>query len=1763
MIKNQIFSPITTNTVLAKYKTENVVVDDKERPFTFKQWLYRSRAIKKGFEYEEYNNYVKNWHGVKEKQSDIATKIKADYIAFIRSLSIFFTEEEKQKFNDEFDLNEYLNVEEIIPHCARKLRDIMIYYQHKREAIKRAKLKYNLVGTSTAIERMLHDYLLRAFTKHGKYIKINDPDLYNMLPELSPLNTTLEIKVDELYDDTDYMDKTPELEAFDYFGEPSEESEKFYNEMGYSKDEVNWLLGNGFASVVGNNPFSEIADASTDSIEALYLKLMESLSANQNTVDLPASAYIDFDKSNTIEYYQKELTKKYLGESQYMVSGGYYVDKYIDLSFDLEAGNNWISFPSGEGDFERSTVKIVPIPLSGTTLIENTKAKGSSSYIDADKVFLLYGDHVEGAWLKDTTNDFTPETMICNIYANKPFSFKFPYSDFGLSGEDIDWSGPGFDNSDQTIYTLTESERNGILNAYWNTNGEYSCRSIPLNKTTLVECGAIAGTYYNESDRISIREGQDPHDSEPNGVYTGKIDEAFLYKVLSSDIPVAPGRNYIYWPYQNTTIDGDVSLVKGGCSETCLTASGWKSIYGSRAGYGLFDSDIIYKLDGPDGSPIECAFLSGVPFTNLSAAKHSNPVEFADWNETSWTAGATGCFQVSRYGKCEPNAYFTFIWLDEDTPIDDVVFHIEHQPDCPYLSQKKYSLFDNHPENLQPDAGYNFKEWQKCSCGAIRYSPFGHPGKKFEDFLGYADCIFADTTFPLPFDKNTWFGLDKQPNGNYRSYLDSEDFGWYQLTGTDQVEPDIGWGKGKWRCGANGTNPNPFILKKGVQYKYYRSGMGHSDSDIIDGTVAPIIITHKQSKKVMNFSAPVWMKAVMDSDGNWNPTSAESDMIIRADDTIVYDHIETEWWCITGNENTYEWDEEEEIDPYRDEDWLPFVDYNVVPVSTTIVSARWPRITLEGNSTFPIRGEVDAVRWTIDYSGINAGGQVTRLCSVDEPIFFTSVNPGNVNITAEGFTNRNVTGSGESIVLTFGEEYKKVSGASASFKIKFVEPEKIHLTSASVDTYTVTAETIGFPLNIGLSGWDYDRKTFMDPAIKTETSAQGARPIWVVGSNEDDHITHNKAIAKWGGGIRFVNDYIPIMQPEISTVALSAYSPVTYITSSPIEWKQPIELDLPEVDRRWCKLEIDMNKVHNITGELAKTDFRELIAKPSDDTSEMLLQARVDGDDVTLNYWANNSFTWEERIQDTTDGMAPTGGEYKDFAYVPYVSATRPWANMSSRHYPTVAVAPVMDNLYFKQDVGGYVIPQYLGASVALGKNTRMTIDTENRTSANDGETMTDMDTYAQDNGLSLVTNNSHVKIEQYDPTWMKSAMVNGQNAGYIKEASSTQQFMPYQTTVESRNLNNLGIMRNGDLGDPWRGDRDMDWISDRYDIHFTKQLPIAAVRKTYVNTDKINEWTSDIYGYSYGILKYPNSGDEQEPYSVVYDVSVDESTSAVSINTSGFASDTAFKSTINRERFTTGEVFIRRSDGGMSPIFDFLTCLKYKPPSYFSGQTTTEDIASDAVFPKIYSISVFYDVLVLFAQDRLIFYKLVYDESETERGYRIVNSMACAKVVKYDDIIKSCLDIGGDAERSVEVRCAGCWKFPDKDRIDTIFVMRESGDPSSVGDRFTYVYHSLNTVSFDTKMETFNLAGTGKMNFTLDEFDPDPVEDRHLCVGDDYCWVGPFMDYCDHVFTVGFQLRSTDSEVEPVGRFVRSRLNEISLTHETSVVHKKVFDMS
>jgi hypothetical protein len=149
--------------------------------------------------------------------------------------------------------------------------------------------------------------------------------------------------------------------------------------------------------------------------------------------------------------------------------------------------------------------------------------------------------------------------------------------------------------------------------------------------------------------------------------------------------------------------------------------------------------------------------------------------------------------------------------------------------------------------------------------------------------LSNPSCIF------LPFTKTEWIGLDGE------NYQTSKDFAWFKLDAPD-IEPDAGWGRGQWVAGGIPSPTRQFILKKGYQYKYLRANLGHSETFLVDGTVPYLII----KQQYQNVTFPQWKKAYVDANGQWQQDNNVSDMILRAGDYLVYDHIDSNWYCLTS-----------------------------------------------------------------------------------------------------------------------------------------------------------------------------------------------------------------------------------------------------------------------------------------------------------------------------------------------------------------------------------------------------------------------------------------------------------------------------------------------------------------------------------------------------------------------------------------------------------------------------------------------------------------------------------------------------------------------------------------------------------------------------------------------------------------------------------------------------------------------------------------------
>jgi len=830
------------------------------------------------------------------------------------------------------------------------------------------------------------------------------------------------------------------------------------------------------------------------------------------------------------------------------------------------------------------------------------------------------------------------------------------------------------------------------------------------------------------------------------------------------------------------------------------------TMIGARAGQGLFNSDIIYKLDAPNGYPTECAWLSGTPLKSLAS-----PSATLIYN-------ASGAIQPSFTLRCRPGRFERFVWYDDAVDLNSTTLvHHEHQVDCPYVLESHTSIHKTQNISLA-DLGTNgIGGWNDCRCRAIKYSPLGHPGDDYSDFSYMADIIFVDTQFPSEFDLDTWRGSDSLP------YNQSKDFAFFQLTSGNNVEPDVGWGPGSWKTGDGST----FQLVPGVLYRYLRANLLRNPGDLIIDAVPDLIIkdTHTNTPK------STWMRAVLSADGAWHNTNNISPMIITPGDYVMYDHIDSNWYCLSSSDN-------EGTSVARNtsafnitpSNWATF-DFVTTGISVDYI---WPSV-LFNEGPVHVAAELSAVAWIME----TPTGGLSSVSKIDpaNPFSFIAEDIGIYAVSAIGYG-------------TFPPETFAITTNLSSFDTTLT-----NTPSGALGVETIYNDRINMLINIPLTGWNYTTNQY-------DVTAIGARPFWAKAYDTSNDQTKQKGTLAWGGGIRLIiDDYTFVTQPDISTMSLSSNYYVDYLRkgSSSLTWTQPVEFIINEEKREWCKLLLDPSVASPLDDYLLNIT-NEMVISASVETSNMMLE---NSSNMFVNYWSNIPFTWNQEIVNSTNGLPPTGGRWVPTVSGELVDPLVPYANLTNRHFPTIASVPYVGNLYTTEYSGGYFVPRMLGTSVYVGKGWETEIDTSvisNDLSAR-GITASfrDPDKYiGKDRGLSKTNQLSPIISGGNDQRWQKGDITEGFKAGDVVGAKEYQEYIPYQTKYESTGINSNGLRTQSEKYDPWTGSTDSVWADPTYfPPNFKNEHDINGWYDNNLPENTfIYEWKTDIFGNNYALLK-------------------------------------------------------------------------------------------------------------------------------------------------------------------------------------------------------------------------------------------------------------------------------------------------------------------
>lgn len=981
----------------AQPTSKTSVVLDSTVPLSFKEWYQVYTGIIPGQEYNQYNTYLTDWYANKQKETvDYNAQLRLTYLGLLKQLQLFFNEKEVEDWYNNVNFEDERELLIAIPYFARKLKNIAIYYLQLREEVKKSKIKYNQAGSNKGIIQHLQELLLLSFTKKREGDITLPQSIWTNVPELSAVKDTLSITIEELYDDHHYGDQSTTLPASAYYNLEDINLTTYLNSKNIPLSDADWIYKQGNTTVT----VQDIVD-SLDLTRDVFLKYI----AEEKFTDLQST-------TTSLLSTPTEIYNVF-----------------------INTGSNFFYWPYGPYKPNISTTtRLEAIPLTSTKI--ETLATGGTDVTTADTIFVKTARGIEGAWLRFNEFNESLEQMSVYIEGNKQTTFKYPYPGYGLSADDIDWTGPSLQYNSE--YQYLENNLKELVNqAYWNLDISLSgADPIQINNSSLIEAGAYPSERYNTADKIRVR--TDLSEYTDPAAY-GLPEEAWLYKMVKTDIPVGPEDNLIVWPYERISntepfppyFPSDISTV---CEPVSLQNVNNPFATSSN---NLSSADIIYKLakyTDSEADAIECAWLSGQSFA------------YSKYRGTSQSSLNIIC----RTGN---NVYF--IWEGEDfTDANNIFKTLKHQPDCTFVRTAS-----------------SYKDYNLCTCRATLFTPFGHPGLEYTDNNSLADFIIEQVD-----DK--FIDLTNWVDSSGTTYTSSSAFAFYK---TNRI---VGWGDGTWYTG-NTSVANKFYLRQGHSYVYRRA----ADSTLQSPETFPFYVT----RYPYNNQKTQWISATKDTDGNWTSNDIAANMVLRPGDILLYKKTSTTSYNALTSLST---STPTTTAINRGSIWTSY-DYLTInknsfgqPQTTTISypNAFYPY----GAKTQPgVSAEY------AQYPDVNYGNIVTANWKLIDPEeteydFFNTLSFNFVPLAVGNYTVQltAITAAQVDPTQTYTASTSGYYFFSNIPQITAVEQADTTITEI-VSTYT--REVPGFVINTPLFGWNYNTGL-------PNSSTNGVKPFWAIGN---------------------------------------------------------------------------------------------------------------------------------------------------------------------------------------------------------------------------------------------------------------------------------------------------------------------------------------------------------------------------------------------------------------------------------------------------------------------------------------------------------------------------------------------------------------------------------------------------------------------------------------------------------------------------------------
>lgn len=1388
----------TYQTTFFKKTNQNLEVSlpkDYSTPLSFNEWLKEQDNVEPNSEYEYYLGYITQWYKNKFTPEQAKQIVKSNYVSLLKQLNVVFQDEINEKWFLDLSFSSDLDIQDMIEFYATKLKQIAYFLAEKREQIKSTKIKYNLVGSNFGTAKIFSDYILNAFTQRPYAYNVTTSDIIKTLPQLSGINNSFEISIKELFDETEYFNRDPNTI---YFNPTSIPAQSLLSSIGLSATDADWVYGLG-----------------------AFDSITEPISSNS----ISLSDYGNISDESLISDLLVKLTEKYIGDTIYFTVTEDTAVRYTTASYNFIQGNNWFYWPSGEYIFESNTsLRINDLPLSETTLLspatagdlDSIPATAGTTYQESDRIFVIDNTGIQGAWAQSISGTSTQNTMSAFIPGDSNLLFKFPFPGYGEATDTLPWTGKSLENVTSLYRFLDRETKKNIESAYFSdtTPDSFGIVPIPINDSALVDSGAKPAKNYRDADKIVFRNSTNLdgiHDSLPDEVFTDELNYAWLYDVTRTSLAANQGGvSKFIWPlipYEDSPSSAFTPPVDF-CAPIALSSLNHSQFIGARAGHGLYDSDILYVLDSPNGSPIQAAFLSGQPI------KHVLKTINAD--NTRFTTELSGVHQPGLFLKCFPGQYTTFLWSDSSTNINstNITYH-EIPSDTTYYNTKHNSIYSTRIKDLQTiynesplnqsesyldfGLGSGVGDWKSDESRSVLFSPIGHPGSEYTEYDKMCDIIFVDHTFPEPFSLATWRDTNGLP------WYNSPDFGWYKLDSDNNFnsnQPDVGWGPGKW---VNGNGTTQFILSAGYQYKYLRASLRRSSAEIQLNAVPYMVI-----KQPYSIASTKWIKAeyngsvfVEDASG------ADTDIILNPGDPIAYDHYKSTSYCLTSQDTRVQI-QTTDYDKLCSTDLQAWSDFNVLE-SNQVFVATWPNIRFfETDTTGPsptaLAAELTEVTWTLtsdapeySYPPTTRSSQTLFVASL------TAINdsPTEYNLQAIGKT---VTGDN---VTVYSE--------TVNLKLTALPVTPRFIRSGTLIYETIENLTLPVDICVPLSGWNIETGV-------VDLASPHAKPVWVVASDQSNDLTKNKAIPIGSSFYGYQYEILIKHQPDLSPLSFTKDIVIDYqrASSKPLLWNQPINYNDQIDTYKWKKLKV--TGASNPLSAFVCEQFETLRVEPTDEDSDIILFSPDDSGvrKQYINYFALNDLTWTQPLRLKTTVLDSTVTSTLCTLLLPEFEVF----NILNKDFPSVAAIPDITNIISEDEVGIFT-PENLGLPVYLGKQYTPPISAD--------------------------------ALPEFNARWMKTPATFIAKSGSIYNSKPYQKFIPYQNKYDIEQRNTTGINYVKDITDPWSGDKDSIWRpTNPTTTDFRGAKSISQWSSTFVTPvcTNIHNWGTDIYGNNYGLLK-------------------------------------------------------------------------------------------------------------------------------------------------------------------------------------------------------------------------------------------------------------------------------------------------------------------